>query len=485
LKPLAAEFGAGDAAEAQRTLAASILADYAGDEPDLLARLLEQAAPVQFQTLFPAVAAQSERCVGLFRNVLAAPPESLEGDLRLRTRCRANAAVACLLLGRPEAVFTCLGQNDDTDVRTALIDLLPSLIDFERLWSLRQEPANDRARQAVLLTADAYRAAGKLSAADQGRLEAQLNAVFVQDDSAGVHSAAEWLLRRMGRTKRIEMLQDQLAGQQRAGWRVTSTGHTVALIRGPVEFQIGSPPDEPRRDGGEDRRPRCIPYTYEIGTHEVTVGQFLKFFPDHRYAADVAPTPDCPVNYVTWYDVAKYCRRLSEAEGIPEAEMVFPPVEEIRPDRDLVLPRDWRRRSGYRWPTEAEWEFACRAGTRTIRFTGSLDDALPQYGWWASNSNERCWPVGSLRPNPFGLFDVLGNVGEWCFDQNLPYGETPPEDDEASRTIRAGSRRIYRGGNYQAMSKGLRAAKRDSAAAALGFSYNGFRIARTVPTHAP
>jgi serine/threonine protein kinase/formylglycine-generating enzyme required for sulfatase activity len=487
LKPLAAEFSAGGSAEAQHTLAASILADYADDEPDLLARLLQQADPAQFQVLFPAVKAQPGRCVDTFRKVLAAPPASLEGDLRRRTRCRANAAVALLLLDHPEAVTARLGQNDDPDVRTALIDLLPRLVDFELLWSMRQKPANDLGRQAVLLAVDGYRAAGKLSTTEQGRLEAQLGELFVQDESAGVHSAAEWLLRRLGQTKRIETLQDQLKGTQRSGWRVSKTGHTLAVVRGPVEFQIGSPPDEPRRDAAEDRSPRRIPYTYEIGTHEVTVAEFRELFPEHWFAEDVAPKPDCPMNYVTWYDVAKYCRRLSEVERIPKEEMIFPPVDEIRPDRDLVLPKDWLQRSGYRWPTEAEWEFTCRAGTTTRRFFGALDDALPEYAWWQNNAEERCWPVGSLRPNPFGLFDVLGNAGEWCFDQKLAYGATHPPDDEPSRTIPAGSktRRIFRGGTYQQMSKDLRAAKRDSGAPASAFSYNGFRIARTVPAHVP
>ena len=94
----------------------------------------------------------------------------------------------------------------------------------------------------------------------------------------------------------------------------------MALIRGPVDFQIGSPPDEDRRDGGEDRSPRRIPYSYAIGTHEITVGQFRSFFPDHHVAEDVSPTSDCPVNYITWYDVAKYCRRLDEVEDVPEEE---------------------------------------------------------------------------------------------------------------------------------------------------------------------
>jgi formylglycine-generating enzyme required for sulfatase activity len=161
--------------------------------------------------------------------------------------------------------------------------------------------------------------------------------------------------------------------------------------------------------------------------------------------------------------------------------MVFPPIDQISKDRELVLPPDWQRRSGYRLPTEAEWEYACRGGTTARRFFGELDEPVPQYGWCLINSREFCWPVGSLRPNPFGLFDVLGNVGEWCFDLKVDYAIALDPADDAARTIRPGEPRVFRGATYQQMVKDLRPAKRDGRDPAIAFSYNGFRIARTIP----
>jgi hypothetical protein len=437
----------------------------------LLVRLLQQADPVQFQTLFPAVKAEAERCAELFEKALAAPNEAAEDDLRVRMRRRANVSAALLLLGRPEEVYRCLGQNEDPDARTALIDLLPRLIDLDFLWSIHDKPVNNLGRQAILLALDAYRAAGKLSATEQKRLEDRLGKILRQDQSAAVHSAAEWLLRRLSGPERVQELIDQLADNQCSGWRVSRSGHTLAIIRRPVEFEPGSP--------------RRTSYPYEIGTHEVTVAQFLNLLPDHEHAANVAPTLDCPVNRVSLYDVARYCRKLDEAEGIPEKERIFPPVEQIRPDRELVLPKDWLQRSGYRWPTQAEWEYACRGGTTTSRFFGELDDALPNYGWGRSNADDRCWPVGSLRPNPFGLFDVLGNVGEWCFDPTRDSSDPRAPDDLAARTIRPQGPRVFRGGSYGTASRALVSGWGESAKPYVGYSYHGFRIARTVSPPAP
>jgi formylglycine-generating enzyme required for sulfatase activity len=336
-------------------------------------------------------------------------------------------------------------------------------------------------RQAVLLAADGYRTSGRLSADARRRLSADAADLFARDESAAVHAAAEWLLRRLDRPILPPVGDRGLTGGPRSGWRVTAEGHTLVIIPGPAEFLIGSPEDEPRREPTEDRRPRRIDHAYAIGMHEVTVGQFKTFFEGHRPAGDVSPRPDCPVNRVSWFDAARYCRRLSEAEGVPEREMVYPPVDQIRPG--MVLPADWPQRTGYRLPTEAEWEYACRAGTTTAYFFGTTDDGLSKYGWWAGNSDGRCGPVGSLRPNPFGLFDVLGNVTEWCFDRQLPYADAPAGDTAPAVPQSPG--RVLRGGSYQHLPKDLRSAKRSAAIPQSAFSYQGFRVARTVRPDAP
>jgi hypothetical protein len=347
---------------------------------------------------------------------------------------------------------------------------------------LSRQPNSDLTRQAVLLSAEGYRAAGKIPLSRMASLPAELDRIYANDESAAVHSAAEWLLRRSEPATRPQELSPRSSAPPGSGWWVTASGHALVRVGGPVDFQIGSPKTEPRRDEVEGPRSRRIDHSYAIASHEVTVDQFLRFFPDHPVAWDVAPTPNCPVNNVSWYDAARYCRRLSEAEGVPETEMVYPRVEDIDPGRGLVLPADWQRRTGYRLPTEAEWEYACRAGTTTARFYGTTDDALSRYGWWMGNADSRCWPVGSLRPNPFGLFDVLGNVGEWCFDPPNPYsdgaGEAPPE-------VRSTQPRTFRGGYYQLVAKDLRSAKRNLASPTKGFSYNGFRVVRTLRTEIP
>ena len=186
---------------------------------------------------------------------------------------------------------------------------------------------------------------------------------------------------------------------------------------------------------------------------------------------------------VTWFNAIKYCRWLSEVEKIPEEQMCYPPLDRIGPG--MELPKDFLNRTGYRLPTEAEWEYTSRAGTLTQWPFGDSDDLLPTYGWFVSNASVRVHPVGRLRPNQFGFFDLCGNVAEWCESQHTPYPATAPgqvaEDDEPDLRTDADLRRVLRGGYYRDVSRYTRTASRTALEAKNQYSYTGFRVARTVP----
>src|SRR5207245_10036651 len=98
----------------------------------------------------------------------------------------------------------------------------------------------------------------------------------------------------------------------------------------------------------------------------------------------------------------------------------------------MKLARNYLQRTGYRLPTEAELEYASRGGAVTSRFFGETAELLPRYAWYANNSEVRVWPVGSLRPNDLGLFDVHGNVWTWCQEEfkNYPHGGKQTSEDK-------------------------------------------------------
>jgi len=130
---------------------------------------------------------------------------------------------------------------------------------------------------------------------------------------------------------------------------------------------------------------------------------------------------------VSWYDAARYCNWLSAQDNIPRSEWVYP--EDIDSDRGMELPQDYLHRTGYRLPTEAEWEYAARAGTTSAYSFGDDKELLPRYAWYDENSKDvRAHPVAQLLPNQWGLYDMLGNVWEWTLDRRQPY----PQDSSVT-----------------------------------------------------
>jgi formylglycine-generating enzyme required for sulfatase activity len=188
------------------------------------------------------------------------------------------------------------------------------------------------------------------------------------------------------------------------------------------------------------------------------------------------------MNNVGWYDAARYCRWLSEQEGIPEQQMVFPPVNEIGPK--MSLPENWLARTGYRLPIHREHEFACRAGTTTSRYCGEGRELIPNYAWHLVCSDDHAWPTASLKPNRFGLFDMLGNVAERCL--KIPTGiaeNSHPNTNEAAHeaVVPIGSQGLVCGGDFGDLSQNIRAARRVGVGADLHWSTVGFRVVRTMP----
>ncbi len=146
------------------------------------------------------------------------------------------------------------------------------------------------------------------------------------------------------------------------------------------------------------------------------------------------------------------------------------------------MPDDYLSRTGYRLPSEAEWEYACRAQATTARFYGQADEFLVDYAWLIENSQNRTWPVGRLMPNGFGLFDVQGNVWEWCQNAFREY-DTDPEsvtvDREDDIPFESAFGRIQRGGAFDSPPSYLRSAFRPSDDPSNKNNYMGFRVTRT------
>jgi formylglycine-generating enzyme required for sulfatase activity len=316
------------------------------------------------------------------------------------------------------------------------------------------------------------------------RLIAKLLDLYQHDPDAGIHGATELTLRQWEQqTKllKVELPKFQDRGNRR--WYVNGQGQTFALIE-PVDFLMGSPLSEPDRSEWEMLHPDSIRRRFAIAAKEVTVRQYQPFVKDNppfdlaqrdlnKYSAD----PNGPMIGVSWFRAAAYCNWLSQQEGLPKDQWCYLPNAQGLYDKDMTIPADALRRTGYRLPTEAEWEYACRAGTLTSRSYGFSINLLEAYARYQANSKDHAWKCGSLFPNDLGLFDMLGNVFEWCQDRS---GSYPKEDPRMDENVDANNR-ILRGGSFDNKPALVRSAIRGGGTPTNRNQYDGFRPARTCP----
>jgi formylglycine-generating enzyme required for sulfatase activity len=391
---------------------------------------------------------------------------------------RAGLGVALLAMGQGRKAWALLRHGPDPTTRSYLIDRLGrSGVDPGVLTARLAEEKDVSVRRAILLGLGEYGLDRMLPAERRNQLPRLLR-LYRDDPDPGVHGAAEWLVRRWGAADQLQGIDKELLSGEAEGkrrWYVNRQGQTMVVVPKPGEFWMGE---------GGGRHKRRINRTFAIASREVTVEQFLLFRKDHPFVKEYAPTSNCPVNGVSWYDAAAYCNWLSEWEGIPREQWCYEPNKEGRYAEGMKMAPDYLKRAGYRLPTEGEWEYACRAGADTAYSYGDSLELLGKYAWFNLNSLGRSRPVGSLRPNDLGLFDMHGNAWEWCQDAYKPFrgGAGKAVDDiENIKDIENKYLRVLRGGSFDLHASLVRSARRSLNGPSLRDVLNGFRVARTFP----
>jgi serine/threonine protein kinase/formylglycine-generating enzyme required for sulfatase activity len=346
---------------------------------------------------------------------------------------QANRIMAAARLGNEQALWNALRASTDNSVRSYIIDrwakcggrsdllvdrlLQPIPIDESRaivltLGNFTEQQINEKWRTQVVKRVD-------------------LPGRFRTDPDPGMHAAIRWLLLRWGRQADIERIESELRAEppQDKDWYVSTHGHTMTVLK-PAIFLMGSPENEEQR-GQEELLHECrIERSFSIAQQETTVAQFNAFSSKSgREKLKLLPGPDnldpqCPARLITWSAAAAYCNWLSREAGLDENQWCY---EQDSTYSSVYRPVEgYLGRNGFRLPTEAEWEFACRANTSTPRHFGYSTDLLPRYAHSLRRSlTGRKERVAELLPNDFGMFDVYGNAHEWCNDIRMSYvGQT-------------------------------------------------------------
>jgi eukaryotic-like serine/threonine-protein kinase len=529
--------------ETERSLATDILADYAADQPQVLADLVMDADDKQFAVIYPKFKEQGERGLRVLTSEIdrKLPPDAKDDAKEKLAKRQANGAVALLRMNQPAKIWPLLKHSPDPRARSYLIHrLYPLGADAGAIIQRLDEEPDVTIRRALLLGLGEY---GEKEFSPEARkaLLPKLQQMYRTVTDPGLHAAAEWLLRQWQqeawlkqvnngwardkeqRDKRLASIQQLVAKDKEKAppqWYVNGQGQTMVMIPGRVEFVMGSPSTEVGRQGVEKQHAKRINRTFVLSAKAVTLAEYQRF--DAGYGEDIKQwvrTPDSPVVAPTWFQAVEYCNWLSKQEGLPESEWCYEPLHDpkawpllavssvglsdspwgqgailaacgLYPRRTdakyeggMRLARNYLQRQGYRLPTEAEMEYATRAGALTARYYGETEELLPKYAWYAKNSSEKTWPVGNLKPNDFGLFDVQGNAFTWCQEsyKAYPQGNEVRDDKEDDLVVSSTDSRVLRGGSFLNQASIVRSAFRLSYVPTFRSSSFGIRPARTLP----
>jgi formylglycine-generating enzyme required for sulfatase activity len=466
---LKARFAEAERDRTQRLHSALALAQFGHQEQDYLIDSIAWAGSSEWPNIVTALRRSAAPAVDKVKSRFAEQQDPAQ---------RARLAITLLHLGDTSAAEAALALGPDPSTRTAFT------LDLEK-WHV--DPADYveplRATRDLPFRSGLILAAGRIPAAKEA-LSAVVLDQFQHAPDGATHSACDWTLRQWG----IE-LPEVVGAASRAGpvrfgspdlpgWFVNSQGQTMILI------PAGS---FTRKDEANDAKQQMVTLTrpFYLCNREVSVLEFQRFIDDPDYpvaekpqkwqgvSEQISPTGAHPVQQVSWYDAVLYCNWLGRKHGLT------PCYERTGKEKSGSTEYDaWRlveNADGYRLPTEAQWEYACRAGTTTM-FSHGNDETQLAYAVFVQSTSHPC---GGKLPNAWGLFDMHGNVWEWCHDSYAACGTTDAVEDPFGPS--KGSDRVDRGGSWRSTARDCAAGLRSRDDPSNRYFNLGFRVA-SVPS---
>ena len=371
---------------------------------ETLTSLLPDSNASQYRAIANALRREKDDAVASLQQQLRNLPttEAHEAEQEQQAKRIANVVLALYQLGDSAPLLEYARLSEDPRIRTRILHAAtPDRIDLSDLMPAIRNTSEPDARFIVMSAAN-FHLDMPISRSLRDEFAAIVLQAFRVDPDPAIHSIAELLLRRLDPKLLEQETQRLIANGQKQDtrWFIDQSGQTMIVM-----------------DRAAARILDDDSLTFAIASAEVTNKQFARLFPNHRREVSAASEDDeIPVSRVLLAEAMNYCNYLSDLEKIPNEQWCYDSTE-IQAN-NCTPPFDYRMRTGYRLPTDEEWEFACRADTNTRCFFGTDSQLAQFYGWDRLHSVGLLQQHSGLLPNPFGLFDVYGGVAEITVKRN-------------------------------------------------------------------
>jgi formylglycine-generating enzyme required for sulfatase activity len=445
-------------ADRKRALAFS-LAEYGEVDANFLCSQIKSSGPEEVDNLVTAFGHSRELSLKVVHELAVAN----ESEQNWRQKFR-SAVVALYMDDTTIAADMCrVDDRPDPVQRSVFIDEFPAWHgDLEKLASHCEKLSDPAVRSAVVMGLGSI-PADRLAAPEIIAWKPVISRWYETAPDNVTHSAANWALRQWNVA--LPPIPSTTEPVERRHWYVNSLGMSMLRIEPGTFVRV----DMPMGIRSETRQTVTLTRPFYLSDREVSVSQFGKFLDDPDYPAEDKPESrtewsnkvkedlsSYPMDMVNWYDALLFCNWLSRKE-------VLNPCYERTGKKHRILDLDRRIReydewgltangTGYRLPTDAEWEYACRAGTSTDFASGTDGELLRKYAVYSAGAPVHPSPCGSKLPNGWGLFDMHGNVFEWCYDRYGAYGTSDATDPMEPSEATQDSKRVIRGGSSNTLS---------------------------------